>query len=221
MILFLVYFPRRTDELQQHQSSQPDDIELPKKRDAVIVGCSALASILFAGIGSLAFLSRAPALLLGWANFLGICSSALACIQYLPQIYTTWKIQRVLSLSVVTMLIQVPGAFLFAFSLFLRVGWQGWSSWLVYCVTGVFQGCLLGMAIHFWRQEKSKKFEMEGEESEEAPSERDPLLPPPRHSSRRTITNSSKNPIGMLYSATPPEEGSVMSDGGSTPDTTR
>lgn len=47
------------------------------------------------------------------------------------------------------MMIQVPGSFLFAFSLWLRVGWQGWSTWCVYCVTGILQGGLLTMAIIF------------------------------------------------------------------------
>lgn len=221
MILFLIYFPKQSGELQEQQGASPNDVEVPKRRDAVVVGCSSLAALFFAGIGSLVFLSQAPALLLGWANFLGICSSVLSCIQYLPQLYTTWKLQHVMSLSVVTMFIQVPGAFLFAFSLFLRVGWQGWSSWFVFCVTGVFQGILLGMAIHFWRQEHEQILEDEQEQAEETPSETDPLLPPRRHGPRRTMNGNNKNPIGMLYSATPPEESSVMSDAGSSPGAAR
>ncbi|KAF2149081.1 hypothetical protein K461DRAFT_208516, partial [Myriangium duriaei CBS 260.36] len=149
MALFLAFFPRCTDAEQIRMLNEEDDAELPKPRDAVIVAASCLVALLVAGLGSLFYLVQAPQFLLGWANFLGIVASVLACIQYIPQIWTTYRLQRVLSLSIVTMLIQVPGAFLFAFSLFLRVGGQGWSSWLVYCVTGVFQGCLLVMAIQF------------------------------------------------------------------------
>lgn len=222
MILFLAFFPSESD--QQPRSSDGNDVELPRKRDAIIVGCASLCTLLFCGIGSLIFLVRAPVLLLGWANFLGICSSILACIQYLPQLWTTWKIKRVLSLSVVTMLIQVPGAVLFAFSLFLRVGWQGWSSWLVYLVTAVLQGCLLGMAIRFWMLEKREK-EAEQNTSQTEPVETDPLLRPrfqTVRSSHQSINGTVKNnPIGMLYSATPPGDGSVLSDPGTSPDDTR
>lgn len=54
------------------------------------------------------------------------------------------------SLSIITMIIQVPGAFMFAFSLWLRVGWEGWSTWLVFVVTGVLQAVLLGLAIFYY-----------------------------------------------------------------------
>jgi len=222
MILFLAFFPRQSDE--QQQWNQPGEGPLPPRRDAVIVGCTSLAAILFVGIGSLIFLARAPALLLGWANFLGVCSSVLACIQYLPQIWTTYKIQKILSLSIITMIIQVPGAFLFAFSLFLRVGWQGWSSWLVFIVTGVFQGCLLAMAISFWLRDR-KPMDEDDSRFDQQPTESDPLLRPSfggsARSSRRPISSNSQNPIGMLYSATPPDQSSVPSEFGTSPDRRR
>ncbi|GAB7346817.1 hypothetical protein MBLNU459_g1913t1 [Dothideomycetes sp. NU459] len=99
----------------------------------------------------------------------------MSCIQYIPQLWTTYKIGHVLSLSITTMIIQVPGAFLFAFSLWLRVGWQGWSTWLIYCVTGLLQGALLGMAIYF----SIKDRDIKGSDTDpagEEPTENDPLL---------------------------------------------
>ena len=220
MILFLAFFPRASD--RQQQQHHIHGLPLPKPRDAVIVGASTLFALLFAGVGSLFFLISAPARLLGWANFLGICAGALACVQYIPQIWTTYRYQKLLSLSITTMLFQVPGAFLFSFSLFLRVGWQGWSSWMVYCVTGVFQGCLLGMAISFWLRDRRAAVAIpeRAHDEEQTQSETDPLLPPPVGSMRRpinsstlrTLTGNKKNPIGLLYSATPPEHSSLTSD---------
>ncbi|KAL9063500.1 MAG: hypothetical protein Q9157_008214, partial [Trypethelium eluteriae] len=90
------------------------------------------------------------------ADVLGLGSTLLASIQYIPQLYTTWRLQSVLSLSIPMMLIQTPGSFLWAASLAARLGWEGWSAWAVYGVTGCLQGILLGMGIAFevrdWRK---------------------------------------------------------------------
>ena len=197
MILFLAFLPRASDRRQQQYHSA--DFSLPTPRDAVIVASSTLFALLFASVGSLAFLVSAPARLLGWANFLGISAGALSCVQYIPQLWTTWKCKKLLSLSITTMMFQVPGAFLFSYSLFLRVGWQGWSSWAVYCVTGIFQGCLLGMAVSFWLRDKRAVVEDPvrsfDDDEQQQPTETDPLLPPPIGSMRRPI-NSSTSPVG-------------------------
>ncbi|PNS14700.1 hypothetical protein CAC42_1722 [Sphaceloma murrayae] len=230
MVLFLAFFPRRTDTEQIQAIPDEAEEELPKPRDAVIVGSICLVALLFAGLGSLFFIVQAPAQLLGWANFLGVTASILASIQYIPQIWTTYRMGRVLSLSIITMLIQVPGAFLFAFSLYLRVGAQGWSSWLVYCVTGVFQGCLLAMAIRFWiRDKRLERYEdriLEEERTRNEPNERDPLLATRRMSTGRSTGSStlrttngdktrdgrSNGPLDTLYQPTPPEYNSLSSD---------
>lgn len=57
------------------------------------------------------------------------------------------------------MCIQTPGSFVWVGSLAARFGWAGWSTWGIYLVTGVLQGCLLVMGIMFeireWRNRKS------------------------------------------------------------------
>jgi len=84
-----------------------------------------------------------------WANFLGIMATILASIQYFPQLWTTFRLKRVGSLSIPMMLIQTPGSFVWAGSLFARLGKEGWSAWGVFVVTGSLQGSLLAMAIHY------------------------------------------------------------------------
>lgn len=200
---------------------------LPKPRDRWLVLSASLIATAGAALGSAFFLLAKPEYLLTWANMLGIVASALACIQYLPQIYTTYRLGRILSLSIVTMLVQVPGAFVFSFSLYLRVGVEGWSTWLVYCVTGVLQGWLLVLAIRF---HKTNKQAQEAEEERAAAragrrfsathTERSPLLGnevdssrPPNSSTLRTIGGQpKKHSLDLLYSASPRSINSLPSD---------
>jgi len=53
------------------------------------------------------------------------------------------------SLSIPMMCIQTPGSFVFAGSLALRLGSEGWSAWGVYLVTGCLQGTLLVMGSYY------------------------------------------------------------------------
>ena len=94
--------------------------------------------------------------LTSWAYFLGILGTLLATIQFLPQIWTTWQLQAVESLSIPMMCIQTPGSFVWVASLAGRLGWAGWSTWGIYLVTGVLQGCLLVMGICFESRNRRK-----------------------------------------------------------------
>lgn len=108
-------------------------------------------------IASAAIFYRSPGHLAGWAHFLGILGTCLAATQYLPQLWTTWKLQAAGSLSISMMCIQTPGSFVWVSSLAARLGWEGWSTWGIFLVTGVLQGCLLGMAITFELKERRNR----------------------------------------------------------------
>lgn len=86
----------------------------------------------------------------------------LASIQYIPQLWTTWKLKHVGSLSIPMMCIQTPGSFVWVASLASREGTR-WSSWMTYLVTGVLQGVLLGMCI-VWevRERRAQKKIVDG-----------------------------------------------------------
>jgi len=115
-----------------------------------------------------------------WATALGVCAALLACVQYIPQLYTTWRLQHVMSLSIPMMLIQTPGSFVFAASLIIRYGIAGWSSWGMFIVTGILQGCLLTMAIRFELKDRHKAKQLENEaranDASLHPDEETPLL---------------------------------------------
>jgi uncharacterized protein with PQ loop repeat len=123
--------------------------------------------------------------LTSWANFLGIQATLLASLQYIPQIWTTWRLKHVGSLSILMMCIQTPGSFIWAISLASREGTK-WSSWVIYIVTGILQGCLLVMCIVWEIKDRAarKKLAVDGSasngtaspEEEERDGERRPLL---------------------------------------------
>ncbi|KAK0939543.1 hypothetical protein LTR29_008913 [Friedmanniomyces endolithicus] len=240
VMLFLIFFPSTTTtadlsfSVSSLTSSSP-----PKRRDAIIVASITVLALLFVGITSVALVASDPHHTQAWANFLGTVAGLLATIQYVPQIWYTYRLGDVKSLSVITMLIQVPGAFLFAFSLWQRVGWDGWSTWAVYVVTGILQGNLLGLAIFYYirhrRMGKSSAGEIDdgftgvddgdgATAGAENADERTTLLSRRRsENGTRTSTkslpiangthtsNGSQRQLSMLYAATPPEHDSDRS----------
>ncbi|KAL1989623.1 hypothetical protein VTN49DRAFT_6820 [Thermomyces lanuginosus] len=147
LLLFVVFFPR--DPAAAAATSDP----LPRKqatyRTAIGVAIVCVVHALAVIITSIIVAATQPNHLQAWANFLGIMSATLASIQYFPQIYTTFRLQRVGSLSIPMMCIQTPGSLVWAASLAARLGTEGWSTWGVYVLTAILQGTLLMMAVYF------------------------------------------------------------------------
>lgn len=176
MLLFLIFFP--TPGPEPHEPGSPPP---PSWRDALTVVLTCVGHFVIIVIVSAVFQLFYPNALATWATALGICAAILACVQYIPQLYTTWRLQHVMSLSIPMMCIQTPGSFVLATSLAIRVGGEGWSAWGVYIVTGLLQGCLLVMAIRFELRDRRKRQQLaEGETEPEdenlGADERTPLL---------------------------------------------
>lgn len=154
MLLFLIFFPRNPNASQMDEQ----DAKIPTWKEAVVVLAASIAFFIIALLGSIVFVYAAPSHLRAWANFLGLLGTALAAIQYIPQILMTWRLQETGSLSVPMMCIQTPGSFVFAASLAVRLGPGGWSAWGLFIFTGCLQGCLLAMSLWFiWRDRKAAK----------------------------------------------------------------
>ncbi|ODV92565.1 hypothetical protein CANCADRAFT_147602 [Tortispora caseinolytica NRRL Y-17796] len=83
-----------------------------------------------------------------WAHLSGIQSTILAAVQYLPQIYTTYKLKHPGSLSIPMMCMQTPGGFVWAASLAMRQD-TSWSTYLPYLTAAVLQGSILIMCIYY------------------------------------------------------------------------
>lgn len=154
MLLFLIFFPRNP----QPSELDEQDTKIPTWKEAIVVLAVSIAFFIVALLGSIIFVYAAPSHLRAWANFLGLMATVLAAIQYLPQIFMTWRLQETGSLSVPMMCIQTPGSFVFAASLAVRLGPQGWSAWGLFIFTGILQGFLLGMSLWFlWRDRKAAR----------------------------------------------------------------
>ncbi|KIW01938.1 uncharacterized protein PV09_06777 [Verruconis gallopava] len=170
MFLFLIFFP--TPGPEEHVPGAPPP---PTWRDALVVVLTCVVHFVVVVIISAVFELWYPNLLGSWANFLGICAALLACIQYIPQLWTTWRLQHVMSLSIPMMCIQTPGSFVFAASLAIRLGAGGWSAWGVYIVTGCLQGCLLAMGIRFELRDRRKRM-LEEQDADSGSDETSALL---------------------------------------------
>ncbi|KAI0854218.1 hypothetical protein F5Y00DRAFT_222552 [Daldinia vernicosa] len=156
LVLFLVFFRREDADLSDDECER--DPDQPTWRTAVTVAALCLVHGLLVVIISAAFAFGAPSYLGAWANFLGIMAAALAAVQYIPQIWTTYRLKHAGSLSILMMCIQTPGGLLFAGSLAARLGWAGWSSWGVYVLTAIMQGILLFMAISYeWPSQEERR----------------------------------------------------------------
>lgn len=89
-----------------------------------------------------------------WASVLGFAGGLLAMLQYLPQIVHTARARLVRSVSILTMLVQVPGSVIFIYALSGRDG-INWTSLLPYVVAAVLQGTLLILCLVWkWRQHR-------------------------------------------------------------------
>ncbi|KAF3923654.1 hypothetical protein ABW21_db0207534 [Orbilia brochopaga] len=151
IVMFLyVYYAREEAEAERmgrrpSLSSQMRTYRRARKGYAVL--CMVFAWSLMIMLVSAVILHRFPWYAQNWADLLGVLVAVLACIQWLPQILTTWKLGHLGSLSVAMLVIALPSTWIFAFSLIGRVGMAGWSVWIVYVLVGSMQVVLVGTAI--------------------------------------------------------------------------
>lgn len=147
-MLFLIFFRYRDANIPFEELAG----ESPKWQTAVGVGLACVVHGLLVVILTGVFTIALPNHVTAWANFLGIMAAALAAVQYLPQIWTTYRLKHVGSLSIPMMCIQTPGGFLFAASLYARLGPEGWSTWAIYLLTALMQGCVLFLGVYYEMQ---------------------------------------------------------------------
>lgn len=173
LVLFLIYFPRPKTFARVHQQQvqhysdgarttgmstmEAIPVARPIPRHTswawnISVGVSlvALAHLLCFILISLSFLRHAARResAVTWANGVGVSAMVLSGVQYVPQIMTTLRRGTVGSLSLVTLGVQAPGSFLFAYSIAQRPGTR-WSSWVLFVVTGTLQAVLCAIGLSF------------------------------------------------------------------------
>ncbi|KAK6073167.1 ATP synthase F0 [Seiridium cupressi] len=100
-------------------------------------------------VASATILNRFRSISQTWADILGVSVAVLACVQWIPQTLTTWSLQSLGSLSLVSLLLMAPYTWIFAINMVIRVGIAGWSAWIVYILVGTMQLILIIMGIGF------------------------------------------------------------------------
>ncbi|KAK6206096.1 hypothetical protein LQW54_007931 [Pestalotiopsis sp. IQ-011] len=84
-----------------------------------------------------------------WADLLGVAVACLACVQWIPQTWTTWNLKSLGSLSLLSLCLMTPYTWIFGINMVIRVGFAGWSAWIVYILVGTMQIVLITMGIAF------------------------------------------------------------------------
>jgi hypothetical protein len=172
LLLFLVFFRYTTSTLPDEEI--PATETQPRWQTALFVASACLLHGLLIIVLTSLFQSVWASQMPAWANFLGVMAAALAAVQYIPQIWTTYHLKHVGSLSIPMMCIQTPGGLLFAGSLFARLGWGGWSSWGIFVLTAIMQGILLGLGIYYEIKRREEKDDV-GSQSTARVDEREDL----------------------------------------------
>ncbi|EWC47753.1 hypothetical protein DRE_02953 [Drechslerella stenobrocha 248] len=153
IVMFLyVYYAREEAEADRtgrrpSLSSQVRTYRRASKGYAVLIMVFAWSLTIL--LVSAVILHRFPWYAQNWADVLGVLVAGLACIQWLPQILTTWKLGHLGSLSLAMLVIALPSTWIFAFTLIGRFGAAGWSAWIVYVLVGTMQIVLVATAIVF------------------------------------------------------------------------
>jgi len=160
LVLFIIYFPSNLKyvDVVSHPEAHSERTESHEGvRSAewkLAATLSWVVAIHWVFITFVTFLLLLPShgsgnpspMILQWATFLGVTSTALTIVQYAPQIWATWKAGTVGALSIPMMCIQTPGAVLMVAGIVIRPG-TNWTSWAAYAAAGFMQGILLTMCL--------------------------------------------------------------------------
>ncbi|KNE67862.1 hypothetical protein AMAG_19718 [Allomyces macrogynus ATCC 38327] len=85
----------------------------------------------------------------------GAIATGMSCLQFLPQIYQTYRTKTPGALSILTMMMQTPGTLLLIYSLAARPG-TNISTYLSYVVAATCQGSLLVMSLIYARRARRR-----------------------------------------------------------------
>ncbi|KAI9148072.1 hypothetical protein HJFPF1_11894 [Paramyrothecium foliicola] len=118
----------------------------------VVVCCFAFTIMLISAI----IFRRFPWVAQTWADILGVGVALLACVQWVPQVITTWHLKSLGSLSLVSLFISAPYTWIFGISMIMRVGAKGWSAWIVYLLVGTMQLVLIATGVTYWIRDRQQ-----------------------------------------------------------------
>ena len=169
MFMYVFYSEEEAEAEIHHRRSSISGPDRTFRRAAralrvLITACSfAFAVLLVSAI----ILHRFPWVAQSWANVLGVAVAVFACVQWVPQVVTTYHLGHLGSLSPVSVCLMTPVSlfllsslhtcssfldqytWIFGINMMIRVGFAGWSAWIVYVLVGSMQVILIILAISF------------------------------------------------------------------------
>jgi hypothetical protein len=135
---------------------------------ALYIGWTIAFVVAFVITGSILFKTLADPLSTEyWADSLGLTSLTASLFQFVPQIISTWKAQKVGALSIPAMFLQAPGSFVVVYTLAARPG-NNITTWITYLVAGSLQMILLFICLYFaWRDRRAQRQESVSSDEQE------------------------------------------------------
>ncbi|OUM63928.1 hypothetical protein PIROE2DRAFT_9459 [Piromyces sp. E2] len=132
---------------------------------------SVISFMLFLSISAISIIFKFKESIINYiAGFFGIASAFLAVFQYLPQIVKTYRDKAPGAVSILTLLIQVPGALVMGICLIIQPG-TDWTSSSSYFVSFLLNGTVLVLCIYYTfkikRMNKQNKSETSSKEKAE------------------------------------------------------
>lgn len=95
-----------------------------------------------------AYIAFSPSQVVHLAQLFGLLSTAITFVEYIPQLVETYNLKSSGSLSLLMMLVQTPGGFIWTATLIMKPG-SSWSSWLPYLVGACLQGSVLALVVYY------------------------------------------------------------------------
>lgn len=109
LFLYVYYSTSATTAVEPHDVASPSLLPTSRRaRHAWLVLLSASAFALAVLLVSVVVVSQQPQCRLAWAECLGVAVAVLACVQWVPQAVTTWKLGRLGSLSLASVGMSAP-----------------------------------------------------------------------------------------------------------------
>lgn len=174
----LIYFPRQYRFVSDSDGDEPVSVPVARSKDkgwrqAICLGGFALfLGIVLSGIAiGLAAANQLKDVGRRYAEALGIIGSVLSTMQLTPQILYTLQRGAVGSLSVSTILIQIPGSALFIWSLRKRHN-TNWSTWVPVAVAMTLQIMLLLVCLYVAFRDRQRREAERIKDDEEEQAER-------------------------------------------------
>jgi len=156
LVLYVIHFDHKWAEQEERESGRALGSEW--RRTKLILIVFLIVHLFFAGLLCVLIftLGLDASVTHGYGVSLAIFASLLVSFHWLPQIYETYRLKTLGSLSFIMLALQSSGSVLTAFNLSSH---GGWDVWLPYVVAAAMMYVLVFQGIaYWWRDRQHKKF---------------------------------------------------------------